>query len=615
MKKEGLMFLFSFSIVVLFLLAFSFVGVKSITGDVITGEAITGKAMQGNTNVSINLIGLVNITVYSPQNTTYEFDIAEEIAIDLNVSASNDSVPDAWWFTLIDLTNNVTLNDSVIFTPNITIHPNQNSHSVTVYANNSINVVSSKTVLFDIEINNTAPVISGVSSEILVCENTALTYFFNVTDVDGNTVTIELSNLNPFFLWPVSFSGETSPQKISFYSLRLNKNNVRGGDGGTNIYAETVFASDGQASDSKMTNITIIEINNPPAVENVTTKTIWAFGENRTFYENVDVTDLEGGNQSSGNFTFNLTFLNVEPIFNISEFGVMNFTANSSYLAPNNGSVVYNLTLCVTDRALATLHQNISLCEPQNGTNKTVCQNFSLTVTAQNRAPFITSYSYSTLTFSVLGTTTLIFNVTKSDLDGTVPDAYWYADNSFKERDVGSIYDSFTHTFGCEVSGLHTVKVEVTDGLLDCYSSSDCNASIQWNITVQNVECTPEGAAVGGRGIKLQCEEKWACDTWSVCEDAETGLANGELAGEKYRAIKETCLENKWNDAFCGYQIKECFNANSCNTTFNKPSDLQACYFTEEPGCFDGIKNCHDEGCEFLVDCGGHSEPCPSCSD
>ena len=44
-------------------------------------------------------------------------------------------------------------------------------------------------------------------------------------------------------------------------------------------------------------------------------------------------------------------------------------------------------------------------------------------------------------------------------------------------------------------------------------------------------------------------------------------------------------------------------------------SEIEACYYSENPSCNDGIKNCHDGSCELLVDCGGPCSPCPSCSD
>jgi len=45
------------------------------------------------------------------------------------------------------------------------------------------------------------------------------------------------------------------------------------------------------------------------------------------------------------------------------------------------------------------------------------------------------------------------------------------------------------------------------------------------------------------------------------------------------------------------------------------PKESRVCYFTENPSCTDGIKNCHDGSCELLIDCGGPCATCPTCSD
>ncbi|MBU0978062.1 MAG: hypothetical protein KKD18_06595, partial [Nanoarchaeota archaeon] len=70
-----------------------------------------------------------------------------------------------------------------------------------------------------------------------------------------------------------------------------------------------------------------------------------------------------------------------------------------------------------------------------------------------------------------------------------------------------------------------------------------------------------------------------------------------------------------WGQDTCGYQERGCIDIKECGHAFLKPVELQACFYTKQPNCFDGIKNCHDGSCEFLADCGGPCEPCPSCSD
>jgi len=72
------------------------------------------------------------------------------------------------------------------------------------------------------------------------------------------------------------------------------------------------------------------------------------------------------------------------------------------------------------------------------------------------------------------------------------------------------------------------------------------------------------------------------------------------------------------DERFCGFQITSCYDLNVCNGTkpvLPRPVERRFCYFTENPGCLDGITNCHSGGCELLVDCGGPCAPCATCSD
>ena len=167
-------------------------------------------------------------------------------------------------------------------------------------------------------------------------------------------------------------------------------------------------------SDSRDMNISIIEINNAPNVQNIGVQTAWPSGENSTFYKVAQVSDIESGNHDSGNFSFNLTFLSGNKFFDISNLGVMNATANSSLIG------VYNISLCVTDRKISNIHPNISLCG-QDGSNITSCQNFSLTITDENRPPTIITYYPLSFSGNVLGATSIQFNISEYDPDGTLP--------------------------------------------------------------------------------------------------------------------------------------------------------------------------------------------------
>lgn len=111
-------------------------------------------------------------------------------------------------------------------------------------------------------------------------------------------------------------------------------------------------------------------------------------------------------------------------------------------------------------------------------------------------------------------------------------------------------------------------------------------------INLTQMNATPEN----------KCKENWNCTDWSECFVNET-------------------------------QIRSCSDENHCNTTKNRPPEIQECIYEGtcfdfirngketgidcggpcrpcpghegEPNCFDGLRNCHDGVCEEGVDCGG----------
>ncbi len=576
---------------------------KTVTGETITGEATSPVAM----NISVTGPVIPHITIASPENTTYNFNIVDDYIIDLNVSANFEV--NTWWYDLLDLENNITINSSVIFTPNTTINAVNGSNKLLVYANDSSGDIANSNVTFYVNvITNVAPVIEHIDSEIYICEGNYLSYYFNATDSNGDVLTSDISPKNPFYVFPVLSLGETLT-KFEIISGTLSKSHAGGVNAGSKTYEETVSVSDpGGLSDSKQTNMTVIEINNAPNMGNIGVQTVQTQGENNTFYKQVQVADIEDGNQDSGNLIFNITILNSTGnnvnLFNISSNGVMNYTGNESHIG------VYNISVCVTDNEIENPHPGIIGNCSQDGSAIQSCKNFSLTVTDENRQPTIINYYPINLSFNVSGTDGLLFNITTYDPDQTPIDIYWYVDGVKKKFvsgiDDGSSVDEFTYTFGCEVSGSHTVKAEITDGLL--------NDFVQWNIDVIYVGCPVDIPRGGGLGMP-GCPEKWVCGDWVVCQNAEKSLEEGIVSGENYRTIKDYCLKNNWDEKFCGLQIKNCFDLNYCNATFKKPEEIQVCFYTEKPSCDDGIKNCHHGACEFLVDCGGPCPPCPTCSD
>ncbi|MCK5449664.1 hypothetical protein KAI32_02265 [Candidatus Pacearchaeota archaeon] len=557
----------------------------------IFNDSITGMS-SANGGVQLFIESPGDIFIHSPENITYNFSQGSIYWIDLNVSSN--FIADKWKYTLYDLRHGEVVYENMSFVPNETISAVRWSNELTVYANDSNGQWHNASVIFFVYVNGSAPILGEINDTIYVCEADRLNYYFNATDLDEDDLTFDVSPKDPFYTQYVGRINLTTEQ-ARIYSGDLEKEDVGN-------YSENISVSDSIYVDTKNVNITVIEINNPPVMVNIGVQTVWIIGEGSTFSEQVVVNDVEDGNQDSGNLIFNISFPNDENLFNITSSGMMEFTPNESQIG------IYDIQVCVEDTGIDSPSANISLCG-QDGGPISVCQNFNLTVTNINRAPTITEWYPEEFSLYTAGTDSLYFNITKYDPDWTIPDAYWFVDGVLKEYDSGSLFDEFNYLFGCGVSGNHVIKAEVTDGAL--------NDSVEWNVSVGNIPCSVglPSSGGGGGGGGLACFPEWVCGDWYVCQNTERGLNIGLLSGEDYRLIKDSCLENWWEGDTCGFQIKDCLDLNSCGTDVDRPIEFQACHYVKNPSCSDGVKNCHDGGCELLVDCGGPCIPCPTCSD
>jgi len=331
--------------------------------------------------------------------------------------------------------------------------------------------------------------VGDLNDSLFVCEGSQLYYAFNASDLDGDVVSGDITPENPFYVFWIS---QVTPnvQTLAIVSGTITKTNAGGVNVGSRFYRETVSINDGYlppcCENTTEVNITAIEINNAPVIEDVGVQTIYTQGDNSTFYKQLGYDDPEY-NLGYGNVNFNISFNGGTELFNITSGGVINFTANSSTVAG-----VYNITLCINDTGLTNAHQNISNYCGQTGGVMSDCDNFTLTVTNENRAPNITSYYPSGLTFNSASDANLYFNISAYDADGTIPDAYWYVDEVFVEKDSGNSLDEFNYNFGCGVDGVHNVSIEITDGLV--------NDSMQWNVTLSASDCGGGGGSSSGGG-------------------------------------------------------------------------------------------------------------------
>ncbi|MDP3026561.1 MAG: hypothetical protein Q8N63_02545 [Nanoarchaeota archaeon] len=491
-------------------------------------------------------------------------------------------------------------------------------------------------------VGNVPPEFLTRPSEILVCEDNAVDEKILVEDADGDILDLLFSPGTGFALFfnPNPALGEVLTN-VTLYTRILNWKDIKNSRAGSNgwaIYPKTVSVrDDSEASDYFSTNITIIEVNNPPefniGVSTIDLIKLYLKGEETNLYYDLgSELILNGEETSKQDLIYNLTYQNgsISP-FNISSLGVINISGNESYILSGNFTN-YPLKVCVNDTSLLALgrilHNNISLCWNYglNQDAKKYCDNFTLTITKENRPPKITSYNPLNISFHestnesfnrtliVGGTDILYFNLTAEDSDWTPLDVYWYVDNVSKGYYKGlekNNVSKFDYLFGCGISGYHLVRAIVTDGLL--------NDSVTWNVTVKYTDCPSGGdgggGGGGGGGGKLYCKEKWGCDEWMQCENLYELIEKGWPGKDIELLIKERCDLLNYTKEFCGFQNRICTDFNYCKTGFEKPPFIKECYYTKNPNCTDNIRNCHNGSCEVLTDCGGPCEACPTCND
>lgn len=370
---------------------------------------------------------------------------------------------------------------------------------------------------------NNPPVLGPINSSFFVCETEVFMQKFNITDIDEDPLTIGINPEDPFYIsYPQSFSGGGATVNSSIISGVLSKTDAGGINTGSKNYNMTIFTKDDYNNtccyDKANTSITVIEINNVPTIGNIGVQTIWSQGDNSTFYKTVTHQDEEYTTWGYGGISFNISITNStdgSPInlFNITNAGIINFTANNSQVG------VYDITICLNDTALTNTHQNISTLCGQTGGILSACDSFTLTITDENRAPNITSRYPQNLTVNAIASNTLSFNISKHDPDGTIPDTYWYVDGVFTELDEGSSVDEFGYSFGCTNPGSHTIAVEITDGLL--------NQSLTWTISL--VTCPTSSPSAGGGGGFTTVEPKnFSIDRKEVHATLEQGTRKVE---------------------------------------------------------------------------------------
>ncbi len=447
-------------------------------------------------------------------------------------------------------------------------------HAVKMNASD-LQLYATKNFSFNVINVNEPPIMIPFPSEFDLCEDDVFYYMIDATDEDLNI--------------------PNSPEQLFFYDdspmFVINEQNGEiifipepeyAGHNPTRIYA-----SDEEELGYQDTDFYIIPINDQPILDGISAKTVWV---NETLNFIANAFDEEDGRNNDGN----LTFTDNTDLFDInSTTGRVRFTPYDEQVG------TYNISICVEDKGIPQ-PENYSLCGDYSYLPKISCQNFSLTVTLENRPPVITSYIPIDLKQEIEETESILFIITKEDPDGTIPTTYWFKNDEL----VNWTYDAwlFETTYGD--AGFYVIKVEISDGLL--------NDSMEWNVTVNPKQPEEPPSGGGGGGGEVQCNEIWTCSDWFDCTNFSKIYLNlSEKSKEAWYDLWRTgCEERNIPLDICGIQIRYCKDMQNCSPLLKKLTDFVSCRLIPPPSCEDGIRNCHHGSCELLTDCGG---PCNSC--
>lgn len=586
-------------------------------------------------SIALTILQPLIINITSPENITYNFTYSdrmtngapdsEHLYFQILLNATSNREIDNWTYTVLDNYDVAYFEDEPIINLE-TLYPwRQYQNNLTVFGQPISGPAGSGNVLFYVNLTSAAPeVLNTTPKEFLVCEGNALTNaIIDVRDVNDDLDRISINpNYDLFGQKDITFKGNHLYEVLlkSFY--RLDSINL-----GTYQTTATARDIDGQSSPEYPFNITVIELNDNPSVTfppslpdnesdyDVYIK-LYLNGEHTTYNEQWVITDEESGDLAGGNLTLNLNYVNGSPfdLFEINETtGLMFYEVTDESPIGN-----YSLTLNITDQALENPSENISYCGGSDGSSNTVPVYIYFIISNDNRAPTINSYYPEDDILYVGGNDNLSFNISFFDEDHDLLYTNWFIDDRWIAQHDSLDYnssDEFSYVFGCGIGGWYNITVSLSDGV------QEGEVNHTWQTYVNEVACPerpPSGGGGGGGGPSDICYEDWICNDWATCQELTGSINSGLIDGSDYQIFIEQCKQRGYDQENWGFQLRECYDLNECNNfeyRLNPPESSQICFYTENPNCNDGIKNCHDGSCEIAIDCGGSCSACPNCDD
>lgn len=308
------------------------------------------------------------------------------------------------WSFNVTATDSFGLQNTTIFTFNIT-----NINSVPVIqtplsvTNASVTANSNITAQED----NYTTITLWVQDDDFKISSAQKSYYNESSNIN---LTIEGPNPNLFnFTKTSDFPTDNFPNRTEYDAI-FTPNKI---DVGTyNITINITDASN--SSDILKFNLTVNEVNDAPILTEITNQTS---AVNRILYYDVNASDEEDGNDTQGNLTFNLTFLQGtdfingnETIFNTTS-GILNITFNSSHAGTYRINVVVNDSgnLEDSDDFWVYVYDAPNVTYPVSGENFTLQENVTSNLTFQVNHTIGDNLTYEFYIDNVLRNTTIYY--------------------------------------------------------------------------------------------------------------------------------------------------------------------------------------------------------------
>ncbi|RMD67333.1 hypothetical protein D6817_01870, partial [Candidatus Pacearchaeota archaeon] len=255
----------------------------------------------------------------------------------------------------------------------------------------------------------------------------------------------------------------------------------------------------------------------------------------------------------------------------------------------------YEVRVCVSDKGLASENEwdgagDVlgAFCNASTAAQST-CKNFKVLVVGENTPPEIIAVNPKNEKLKAKAFDKIAFSVSARDKESDELNFFWYLNGKPIKFEKGEV-STFNRVFSCLPNLENTITAYVSDG--------EFVRNVSWYVDLDQKSCAEE---------RVECEPRWVCTDWGVCEELSKALEIESLTKDDGDELMRECAVRSLEGRRCGYQIRNCYDLNACNSSAGMPSTFQACEFTPEPSCSDGKQNCHDGGCELRADCGG---PC-----